>query len=382
MTTTGDEDEDGGSPPDERGREVTPAPAEASDVPPARVLIEALEAEVGEPVVVYWSPDASLDGKAVAVLGRVLSAMGQRPRLAFVVCSPGGDADAAHRMLGVLHDYADHVDVYVPTYAASAATMLCLGADTLHMGPLSELSPIDPQVPVDARLMMPMPAEAARRGSDGPVYVPAGVIRDFLEFAGIITTPGIRNDAVDPARLEHLLKGLNPWIIGWYERATKSARLYARQALLDHLLAQAADADGVPLDADSRSRLADRIVGHLTDYYGSHGASIGRGEARQAGLPVTDTPDPVQRRLDALAAFYGDVCDSQGLAFVVESATAFEAVGARPVVTCPACSEQLQLDPGHRHCSACGAQLQPSCPGCTAPVEPTWAHCAYCGRAA
>jgi len=36
--------------------------------------------------------------------------------------------------------------VAVPRHAKSAATMIALGADQVHMGLLSELGPVDPQV--------------------------------------------------------------------------------------------------------------------------------------------------------------------------------------------------------------------------------------------
>jgi hypothetical protein len=68
--------------------------------------------------------------------------------LAIMISSPGGSGLAAERMINVLRSYSGTGEYWaiVPAKAKSAATMVCLGASRILMGPASELGPIDPQV--------------------------------------------------------------------------------------------------------------------------------------------------------------------------------------------------------------------------------------------
>lgn len=60
--------------------------------------------------------------------------------------SPGGSATATYKMILALRQYVDDVEVLVVREAKSAATLFCLGADTIYMGREGELGPLDPQV--------------------------------------------------------------------------------------------------------------------------------------------------------------------------------------------------------------------------------------------
>ncbi len=66
--------------------------------------------------------------------------------LDFVVDSPGGDLNAAYVILRELRRRFPQLAAYVPLYAKSAATLLCLGADELILGELGELGPLDTQL--------------------------------------------------------------------------------------------------------------------------------------------------------------------------------------------------------------------------------------------
>src|SRR5262249_19328085 len=65
-------------------------------------------------------------------------------RLSLVLCAEGGLVSGARRIALLLREYCDHLSIVVPYKAGSAATLLCLAANELVLGPLSELGPIDP----------------------------------------------------------------------------------------------------------------------------------------------------------------------------------------------------------------------------------------------
>ena len=72
----------------------------------------------------------SIDGKKVDVL----------------LHSPGGQADATERIVGILRNKFDEVSFLIPHSAYSAATMLALSGNHIILHPSAVLGPIDPQI--------------------------------------------------------------------------------------------------------------------------------------------------------------------------------------------------------------------------------------------
>ena len=66
--------------------------------------------------------------------------------LLFLVSS-GGSIEPAYQISKICKGYANSTfKALVPRHAKSAATLIALGADEIHMGMMSELGPIDPQL--------------------------------------------------------------------------------------------------------------------------------------------------------------------------------------------------------------------------------------------
>ncbi len=64
-----------------------------------------------------------------------------------ILLSPGGEIEPAYQISKLCKSYAKgRFSVAVPRTAKSAATLIALGADEIHMGPLGQLGPIDPQL--------------------------------------------------------------------------------------------------------------------------------------------------------------------------------------------------------------------------------------------
>lgn len=61
--------------------------------------------------------------------------------LLLVINSPGGQALAAERIVNVCRAYSNNqFEVIVPHMAKSAATLICFGANAIHLSPTSELN--------------------------------------------------------------------------------------------------------------------------------------------------------------------------------------------------------------------------------------------------
>jgi ClpP class serine protease len=88
----------------------------------------------------------------VPSLESILNSVAGASQINLLVHSPGGDGTIAEKMIEMCRSYltggSRKLRVIVPNLAKSAATILALGADELLMGHVSELGPIDPQIPI------------------------------------------------------------------------------------------------------------------------------------------------------------------------------------------------------------------------------------------
>ena len=66
--------------------------------------------------------------------------------LDIILHSPGGSPTATEQIVSYLRDKFDHIRIFVPQSAMSAATLMCCAADKVIMGAHSSLGPIDPQM--------------------------------------------------------------------------------------------------------------------------------------------------------------------------------------------------------------------------------------------
>lgn len=100
--------------------------------------------------------------------------------LSLILHSPGGLPEAAEQIVTYLRQKFDHIRVYVPHMAMSAATMIALAADEIYMARHSTLGPTDPQfvIQTNTRQLRQVSAHALleefsrAKGSGLPVWGP------------------------------------------------------------------------------------------------------------------------------------------------------------------------------------------------------------------
>jgi ClpP class serine protease len=88
----------------------------------------------------------------VPSLQSILNSVAGANQINLLIHSPGGDGTIAEKIVEMCRSYLSGANqklrVIVPNLAKSAATILALGADDILMGHVSELGPIDPQIPI------------------------------------------------------------------------------------------------------------------------------------------------------------------------------------------------------------------------------------------
>ena len=122
--------------------------------PTRQRLFRKLEKSLGRPVVTFFTSfryPVSIDDADVEMMEGLIRTLDVAQGIAIIISSPGGSGLAAERMINLLRTYSgtDEYWAVVPGKAKSAATMICLGASKILMGPASELGPIDPQIVFD-----------------------------------------------------------------------------------------------------------------------------------------------------------------------------------------------------------------------------------------
>lgn len=149
-----------------------------------------------------------------------------------IINSRGGEIEPSYLISKTLKRLAkEKFVVAVPRKAKSAATLICLGASEIHMGMMSELGPIDPQ-------MNGLPALALSNALD----VIAGLACKFPDSAKLLGQ--YISDQV-PVR-----------VLGYYQRVSESAAQYAERLL-----------GGKTLGAGQTAHLvADKLVNHYKDH--------------------------------------------------------------------------------------------------------------------
>ncbi len=157
--------------------------------------------------ILILSEDRSLTRSAANRLYRALAAADSEKPVLLILSSPGGDVAPAYFIAKLCREHTKKTfEIAVPRRAKSAATLICCGADKIHMGSLSELGPIDPQFGA-------IPALALKHS-----------IEHLAELVG--TYPAAKEMFSD-----YLSKSLRIEALGFFERVAESAAQYAVRLL-------------------------------------------------------------------------------------------------------------------------------------------------------
>lgn len=181
--------------------------------------------------------------------------------LDLILHSPGGTAEAAESIVEYLRKRFDHIRVFVPMAAMSAATMIALSADEIVMGQHSQLGPTDPQVIIST--------------PEGPRSAPAKAILNQFEQAKV--------ECRDPQNLAAWLPILRSYAPGLLTICEDSRKLTSDMVaiwLSRYMLSGAPDPQGE----------SEKIAQWFADYesFHSHGRRVGLEQAREIGVNVTE----------------------------------------------------------------------------------------------
>lgn len=87
----------------------------------------------------------------ITLLEELLFELDSTRPLHVLLASPGGGGETAIRMVRSLQLRCSSLTMILPDMAKSAATLMCLGADSIVLGPGGDLGPVDPQFQLGSR---------------------------------------------------------------------------------------------------------------------------------------------------------------------------------------------------------------------------------------
>ncbi|MES9885351.1 MAG: hypothetical protein ABW140_00945 [Candidatus Sedimenticola sp. 6PFRAG1] len=236
--------------PDEKEEEVAPS-YDLSDIKSLIALFKAESADGTKPyvaehirslidshglsdykVIFLYDEDNSINYFHSNKIYNAVSENNNQKDILLVLLSPGGKIEPAYLISKTCKRLCkDRFVIAIPRRAKSAATLISLGADELHMGLLSELGPIDPQI-----------------GG-----FPALGLANALER---IATLAEQHPGASDVFSKYLINKLKMKDLGYFERINESAAQYAERLLAGKTLPE----------ENSPEELASHFVNHYKDH--------------------------------------------------------------------------------------------------------------------
>lgn len=198
-------------------------------------------------------------------------------KLDLIIHSPGGSLAAADACVQYIRSKFNHVRVFVPQAAMSAATMIACAADEIVMGKHSFLGPIDPQLIMQTNL--------------GPRSIPAQAILDQFDKA--------RNECVDPTKLPvwlPMLQQYGPDLLVQCENVLALSQEIVKNWLAIYMFRGEANA----------AERADKVAGWLSNHanFKMHGRYLNRDTLRAQGLRILNLEDDQDQQDFVLSLFH------------------------------------------------------------------------------
>lgn len=236
-------------------------------------LIRQYESEFGANLVVMMD---SVFHHSITLVHELLDGCDTDRPLHLLLSSPGGDGEVAIRLLRALQSHCGELTIIVPDMAKSAATIMCLGADSIMMSPSSDLGPVDPQFPINGQLVGAK--EIERAVSDAEARI-AQEPNSYPLYASLLSD--VTMLMVEQAR----------------------SAMARSDLLIEEALSTAGRSD------DEARALAAVLSGPLVSEANSHGETVGPDQAKQLGLPVDvrQSSDPQWQLIWALWTRYFNV---------------------------------------------------------------------------
>lgn len=238
---------------------------------------------------------SSLGEEDVQPFGDLLSRIAPKSNVDLLLQSPGGDIDAAEKIVYMCRQVAGEFRVIVAEYAKSAATLIALASDKVIMGLASELGPID--------------AQLRSSGPGGRVFQTSA--QSFIDEFERIKEEVDKTEKLSPAYYP-LFEGVNLGFIRMCRNLMERSQKFAEKWLKKYMLKD--DFSG-----------AEELAANLCNVkkWLSHGIVIDADEAGKLGIAVDKLAqnDELWEKIWYLHCCYGVLFRQRPIVKIYESTT-------------------------------------------------------------
>jgi hypothetical protein len=243
-------------------------------------LVGALQTKLGMPVLVYWvSTAGSICQNDVIAMSRLLGTAERRSKVALFLKSDGGNPEAALRFVHLIRQKFDRVILLAPFECASAATMVAIGANEIHMGPTSYLTAVDSSLKHD---LSPVDHH------NSLVSVSQDEVMRILRLW--------KEQKCGDNPFPEVYKYLHPLVLGALDRSSSLSMRICKELLSYHV---------------TNMEKAAAISRALNYDYPSHSYPITIREARRLGLNVHDLNPEAETLLRELNQIYSEMAQNR-----------------------------------------------------------------------
>jgi len=193
-----------------------------------------------------------------------LSRMDRKKPLLLILHISGGKIEPAYLISKCCKEYSSKFIVAIPRWAKSAATLISLGADQIHMGNISELGPIDPQIKA----------------------LPVLALGDAIKY---LARTAQNYPGSSDMFAKYLSLKLDLRTLGYFERVAESAVDYAGRLLRGKTF--------------PRGGTAAAIASHFVYGYKDHGFVIDKDEAKSVLGNIIEYNTPEYKLADRIYKF-------------------------------------------------------------------------------
>src|SRR3984957_1251631 len=241
------------------GAPVRPPPARRAPVltKETQAIFTRFEKEMGLPLLAYWtSSGGSICQNDVMAMSQLLDTRKHGSAVGLFLHSAGATPEAALPLAPLLRSRFKRVVLFAPFECASAATMVALGANEIHIGPTSYLTAVDTSLkhqlsPVDSRNEI--------------VSVSQDEVSRILRLW--------KDQRVKGNPYPEVYRSLHPLVIGALDRSSSLSIRICQELLSYHM---------------PTGKRAAQISQKLNSTCPSHSYPITAREARKLGLSVRD----------------------------------------------------------------------------------------------
>jgi hypothetical protein len=248
------------------------------------------------PVLSYYKPaNGNIWSQDLYAILECLKSVGKVKKLALYIRSNGGNGMVSLRIIHLLRAFCDELVLLAPSECASAATMLALGCNEIHMGPLSSLSPVDSSLTHALS-----PVDKINNSVSVSLDELSRVIRLWKEADEKKVGETVTKEIGDKNTLEnpykYLYEYIHPLVFGAVDRHSSLSIRLCEEILSYHL---------------TDKSVIEQISHSLNYDYPAHGYPITFHEAKKIGLNVVEFSQDCLEIVNRLQLLYSEMTEEK-----------------------------------------------------------------------